>query len=315
MTEPTSNDNIADATEVVITDATGPLLVNGGSYTSEWVPNADLTVEEGEPGDGFRSAWWKYTPTADGEATFDARNSQADPEGSVDVIVGVYTPPATNESQVCVGLGWISFVSSDPSFGCPVGVTAGTDYLIRVAALSADHPVDYRLAVQGPDSAASGDGGTGDGDGEVQDAVPPSSSGIQEVFTRLPGPSNSGIRRVATDPELLYSEANKLKKGGTIAGGQGILRLGTFVAQNQTTLRYERFDENSEAAVPPVMLVRSIDTDAEDATDQQANFYANAAVKLEYVQAANSENALNAAVALLNARVRPDLGEYGVLSF
>lgn len=136
---------------------------------------------------------------------------------------------------------------------------------------------------------------------------------MAEDFDRIPVPGFARGKEY-TDPELLYSTAGFTQKGATIAGGQGILRLGTFLAQHPTTKKYHKYnnaDANLDGAVG--VLRRSVDTDANGGEDQQSNVVILGAVKYEHVSYANTGANITAAVTARKSRIVPELGEHGVL--
>jgi hypothetical protein len=137
-----------------------------------------------------------------------------------------------------------------------------------------------------------------------------------EDFDRIPVPGfDTG--KVYTDPELLYSTNGFTQKGVTLKGGQGILRLGTILAQHSTTKKYEKYNSAGSNGLDTAVgiLRRTVDTDANDAEDQLANIVVMGMVKLNFVSYANTSANVTAAVTSLNARKVTQLGEQGILHF
>lgn len=121
---PSVNDNFADAIAVSI-------ATSGGTYTSPAVDTAGNTTESGEVGGSSKnvSAWWKYTPSSSGSATFDTQLST--PTGSgTDTVMAIYT--GTNFGDM------VEVASDDDSGGSAtslisgLSVTSGTTYWIQV---------------------------------------------------------------------------------------------------------------------------------------------------------------------------------------
>ena len=109
------NDRFSDAN--LISGRSGSRLLHNG--------NVDATDESGEPVLGRRSVWWQWTAPSNGTATIDTVGS------SFDTTLGVYTGTrvdaliALAENDDAAGLHSRSRVTLD--------VTAGTDYMLRVA--------------------------------------------------------------------------------------------------------------------------------------------------------------------------------------
>jgi hypothetical protein len=138
---------------------------------------------------------------------------------------------------------------------------------------------------------------------------------MAEQYHKIPVP---GFTRgdEYTDKELLYSTAGFTQKGVTLAGGQGVLYLGTILAQHPTSKKYYKYangDANLDRAVG--FLRRSVDTGGEGAEDQLSNIVVMGMVKMEHVSYANTAGNITAATDDLNGREIPELGEHGVFSF
>jgi len=139
---------------------------------------------------------------------------------------------------------------------------------------------------------------------------------MAEQFDRIPVP---GFKRgdVYTDPELLYSTAGFTQKGVTLAGGQGILRLGTLLAQHSTSKKYYQYNNAGSNGLNSVVgfLRRSIDTNANNSEDVLANIVISGQLKQEHVSYANSNANITAAATALKGRIVPQLGEHGAFIF
>lgn len=139
---------------------------------------------------------------------------------------------------------------------------------------------------------------------------------MAEEFQVMPVPGQR-VTKTYTDPELMYSMKGYTQKGCTLAGGQGILRLGTILAQHPTTLRYYAYGSVMGGSHAVGFLRRSADTNANDNADQQVNIVIAGLVKQEYVSGVGV-NPLDCSqdwATDLNARCVPELGEHGVVHF
>ena len=101
----------------------------------------------------------------------------------------------------------------------------------------------------------------------------------------IPAPSfkNGGY---TVDDELLYSAHNYVQKGVTLKPGQGVLPLGTFLAQDPTTKQYVKYTNTANIVG---VLRKTTDTGA--TTDAQVwlgNILYAGLLKLSAVSAANS---------------------------
>jgi hypothetical protein len=123
---PSINDDFADAIEVVIN-------TNGGTYTSPPLDTDGNTTESGEPVVGSSanvSAWWKYTPTATGTATFDTELSTVTTTGT-DTYMAIYTGTMLTD-LVNVAADDDSGSTTATSKITNLAVTSGTTYYIQV---------------------------------------------------------------------------------------------------------------------------------------------------------------------------------------
>jgi hypothetical protein len=144
---PSVNDNFASAIEVVITTA-------GGTYTSSAVNTSGNTTESGEPGGTSSnvSAWWKYTPTSSGTATFDTQLSTTTGSGT-DTYVRIWT--GTNFGDL------VNVATDDDSGGSAtslvsgLSVTSGTTYWIQVGGFGLV-TMNVVVRVTGPETTGGG---------------------------------------------------------------------------------------------------------------------------------------------------------------
>lgn len=88
------------------------------------------------------------------------------------------------------------------------------------------------------------------------------------------------------DDELLYSAHNYIQKGVTLKPGQGVLPLGTFLAQDSGTKQYVK---STNTSLITGVLRQTTDTGATaDAQVWQANILYAGLLKYSAVSAANS---------------------------
>jgi len=110
------------------------------------------------------------------------------------------------------------------------------------------------------------------------------------------------------DPELLYSTARFTQKGVTLAAGQGILPLGTVLAQRTTDKKWVKYDNGGSngAGVARGVLRRGVDTGTDtEGHEYQGNIVISGILKLSHIKGADS-----AAVADLNARTDDAFGTF-----
>ncbi len=132
---PWGSSELSDVSNEITVDVTnddwaGARLMPGqnGSLTDT---NSGATSEPGEPtaeyGSGVATKWFRFSPTSNGSVTIDTRGS------NFDTVLGVYTGTAVNTlSRVAANddavFDNVRTLQSQVSFG----VTAGTDYWVRV---------------------------------------------------------------------------------------------------------------------------------------------------------------------------------------
>jgi Bacteriophage lambda head decoration protein D len=107
---------------------------------------------------------------------------------------------------------------------------------------------------------------------------------------------------VSNDPELLYSTARFTQKGVTLAAGQGVLPLGTVLAQRTSDKKWIKYDNagTGGAGVARGVLRRGIDTGTDTspgAPEYQGNIVISGILKLPLLVGLDA-----AAIADLNGR-------------
>lgn len=143
----TTNDDFANAVAVDI-------ATNGGTYTSPAVNTTGFAEEAGEPtisASKDRSAWWKYTPTSSGTATFDTQLSTTLGQGT-DTVMAIWTGTAL--------ANLVNVASDDDGGGATtslisgLAVTAGTTYWIQVGGYGLQ-AMNVVVRVTGPATTAA----------------------------------------------------------------------------------------------------------------------------------------------------------------
>jgi head decoration protein D len=115
---------------------------------------------------------------------------------------------------------------------------------------------------------------------------------------------------VLDDPELLYSYARFTQKGATLKAGQGVLKLGTVMAQLSTTKKWVAYDNGGSdgAGVARGVLRRGVDTGTDPAgPEYQGNIVISGILKNQLIVGSDS-----AAIADLNARVDDALDTFTI---
>lgn len=120
----------------------------------------------------------------------------------------------------------------------------------------------------------------------------------------LPVPGQSPVQEEYASPELLYSTAKFTQKGATVAGGQGVIPLGTVLAYNTATHKYVPYAAAGAngAGTPVGVLRRSIDTTR---GDQVTNIVISGICKLELMHGLDA-----GAVTALNGRSDTNMGTF-----
>lgn len=109
------------------------------------------------------------------------------------------------------------------------------------------------------------------------------------AYQKIPVPGfTSGPE--ATDPELLYSYARFSQKGVTLAGGQGILPVGTVLARKTSDKKYYVYNNAGSGGLETArgVLRRAVDTGAAGSADQLGNIVVSGILKLSLVSGADS---------------------------
>lgn len=109
-------------------------------------------------------------------------------------------------------------------------------------------------------------------------------------YEKIPVPGFVSPTATATDPELLYSTARFTQKGVTLAGGQGILPMGTVLGRVTSTKKWKVYNNSASdgTQVARGVLRRGVDTGSAGALDQLGNIVISGILKLEYVSGADS---------------------------
>lgn len=104
----------------------------------------------------------------------------------------------------------------------------------------------------------------------------------------------------SNDPELLFSSARFTQKGVTLAAGQGVLDIGTVLAQRTTDKKWVAYDNGGAdgAGTARGFLRRGVDTGTDPAGHEyQGNIVISGILKLPLIKGLDA-----AAIADLNAR-------------
>lgn len=133
--------------------------------------------------------------------------------------------------------------------------------------------------------------------------IPTPSAGAEtKIFGTGGGPVSAPL-----DQELLYSAHAFTQKGVTLAGGQGILPIGTVLGQKTSNKKwYVYATGNSDGTQTARGILRNaVDTGSAGAADQQANIVIRGILKLSLVSGADS-----GAITTLGARTDTVLGTF-----
>lgn len=109
----------------------------------------------------------------------------------------------------------------------------------------------------------------------------------------LPGIPVPGMKKgpeLANDPELLYSTAGFTQKGVTLAGGQGILPIGTLLARRTADKKYVAYNNAGTGGAETArgVLRTGVDTGAAGSPDVQANIVIQGILKNSLVSGADA---------------------------
>lgn len=116
------------------------------------------------------------------------------------------------------------------------------------------------------------------------------------AYEKIPVPGFTSPTDTYVDQELLYSAVGYTQKGVTIAGGQGILPIGTVLGRKTSDKKYYVYNNGASTGVEVArgVLRRPVDTTG---GDQLANIVIRGILKNSLVSGADS-----AALTDLNAR-------------
>ena len=130
---------------------------------------------------------------------------------------------------------------------------------------------------------------------------------MTSAYQEIPVPGFTSPTASYVDPELLYSTAGFTQKGVTLAGGQGVLSIGTVLAQKASDKKFYRYDNSGSGGLEIArgVLRRGVDTGAAGAPDQLGNIVIQGILKLELMSGADS-----AAITDLNARTDSVIGTF-----
>jgi hypothetical protein len=124
----------------------------------------------------------------------------------------------------------------------------------------------------------------------------------------IPAPGLSINNPSTTDQELKYSTVGYSQKGGTLAGGQGVLPLGTVLARQISTKQWVKFESGGSdgAGTAAGVLRKTTDTGTSGAGKYEANIAFRGSLKYNLVSSANGAQ-LAAAITALGAKVNSTL--------
>ena len=128
------------------------------------------------------------------------------------------------------------------------------------------------------------------------------------IGNTIPAPGQSINNPSSFDQELKFSTAGYTQRGGTLKGGQGILRLGTVLARETTTKQWVKFVSGGTNGSGTAIGVLRKTTDTGVAGDGKFECNIAYAGKLKYnlVSSANGAQ-LSAAITALAARSAPEI--------
>lgn len=120
----------------------------------------------------------------------------------------------------------------------------------------------------------------------------------------IPAPGLGINNPSTTDQELKASTVGYTQRGGTLAGGQGVLPLGTILAKNTTSKQWVKFTSGGAngAGTAAGVLRKTTDTGASGAGTFEANIAVRGSLKYDLVSTANGSE-LAAATTSLGAKV------------
>ena len=126
----------------------------------------------------------------------------------------------------------------------------------------------------------------------------------------MPAPGFTSPTAEFTDDELLYSTAKFTQKGVTLAGGQGVIQLGTFLGRKTSDKKWYVYNNGASDGTEQCrgILRQSVDTGTGGAPptgsnrDMQGNLVISGIVKRSKIVSGTGTNAYTGAEADLNAR-------------
>jgi len=109
-------------------------------------------------------------------------------------------------------------------------------------------------------------------------------------YEQIPVPGHTSPTHTSTDSELLYSTARFTQKGVTLAGGQGILPIGTVLGRKTSDKKYYVYNNGHSdgTEVARGVLRREVDTGSAGSADQLANIVISGILKNSLVSGADS---------------------------
>jgi hypothetical protein len=109
------------------------------------------------------------------------------------------------------------------------------------------------------------------------------------AYQKLPVPNFTSPTSTYTDPEILASYARFTQWGVTVAGGQGVLRAGTVLAQKSADKKYYVYNNAGTGGVETArgVLRRDVDTGGPGAADQVTNMVISGILKLNLISGAD----------------------------
>jgi len=127
----------------------------------------------------------------------------------------------------------------------------------------------------------------------------------------MPAPGFTSPTAEFTDDELLYSTAGFTQKGVTLAGGQGVVGLGTFLGRKTSDKLWYKYNNGASDGTEVVrgILRQSVDTGTGGAPptgsnrNMQGNLVIQGIVKRSKIVSGSGSNAWVDALTDLNARV------------
>lgn len=113
---------------------------------------------------------------------------------------------------------------------------------------------------------------------------------MTSAFQNIPVPGYTAPTGTFVDPELLYSTAGFTQKGVTVAGGQGILPIGTVLGRKTSDKLYYQYNNSLSDGRETArgVLRRAVNTGPAGSPPQLANLVIAGILKLTYVSGADA---------------------------